>query len=109
MLVILDSEGLSDNEIQGIAVLHNVSGTTFVLPPTYSNAMIGAIGVHPDASAFEHQMRTFAPRLGVAEDPDCGSMNASVARWAIRTEFVPTGYCVSQGQRVSRAGEITVR
>ena len=41
-------------------------------------AMVGAIGAYPDGSEHAFEVRTFAPGLGVAEDPVCGSMNASV-------------------------------
>ncbi|WP_366915425.1 PhzF family phenazine biosynthesis protein, partial [Bifidobacterium crudilactis] len=40
-------------------------------------------------------MRTFAPGVGVAEDPVCGSMNASVGQWLIGTGAVPGAYKVS--------------
>ncbi|WP_281032956.1 PhzF family phenazine biosynthesis protein [Nocardia brevicatena] len=44
-------------------------------------AMVGAIGSYPDGSEHASEMRTFAPVIGVAEDPVCGSMNASVGQW----------------------------
>lgn len=53
-------------------------------------------------------MRTFAPGIGVAEDPVCGSMNASVGQWLIRTGAVSGTYRVSQGRRLGRAGDITI-
>lgn len=39
------------------------------------DAMVGAIGAHPDGSRHAFEMRTFAPGVGVPEDPACGSMN----------------------------------
>ncbi|MEU9291789.1 PhzF family phenazine biosynthesis protein [Streptomyces sp. NPDC048275] len=39
-------------------------------------AMVGAIGAYPEGSEHDFEMRTFAPGVGVAEDPVCGSMNA---------------------------------
>jgi PhzF family phenazine biosynthesis protein len=56
--------------------------------------------------AFE--MRTFAPGVGVVEDPVCGSMNASVGQWLTRTGAVPGGYRVSQGTRLGRAGDVSI-
>ena len=73
------------------------------------DAMIGVIGLYPEGSPYAYEMRTFAPRIGVTEDPVCGSMNASVGQWAIQTGMVPSQFMVSQGQRVSRAGEITIQ
>lgn len=72
------------------------------------DAMVGAIGAHPEGSEHAFEMRTFAPGTGVAEDPVCGSMNASVGQWLIATGGAPSSYRVSQGARVGRAGSIQV-
>lgn len=71
-------------------------------------AMVGAIGAHPDGSEHAFEMRTFAPGAGVAEDPVCGSMNASVGQWLTRTGAVRGSYRVSQGRRLGRAGDIRI-
>ena len=44
-------------------------------------AMVGAIGAYPAGSVHAFEMRTFAPGAGVAQDPVCGSMNASVGQF----------------------------
>ena len=72
------------------------------------DAMVGAIGTYPPGSEFDFEMRAFAPGIGVAEDPVCGSMNASVGQWLIRTGAVDGGYRVSQGSLLGRAGDITI-
>lgn len=72
------------------------------------DAMIGAIGAHPAGSERLFEMRTFAPGVGVTEDPVCGSMNAGVAQWLTRTGTAPTTYRVSQGSRVGRDGTIVL-
>ena len=71
-------------------------------------AMVGAIGAHPDGSEHAFELRTFAPGVGVPEDPVCGSMNAAVAQWFLRSGAVSGSYRVSQGQRLGRAGDITI-
>ena len=71
-------------------------------------AMVGAIGAYPDGSGHAFEMRTFAPRVGVAEDPVCGSMNASVGQWLTTTGAAPSAYRVSQGARLGRAGTIEI-
>lgn len=71
-------------------------------------AMVGAIGAYPDGSEHAFEMRTFAPGVGVAEDPACGSMNASVGQWLTATGAAPSIYRVSQGTRVGRAGTIAI-
>ncbi|MFT4216775.1 MAG: PhzF family phenazine biosynthesis protein [Micropruina sp.] len=71
-------------------------------------AMVGAIGAYPAGSEFAFEMRTFAPGVGVVEDPVCGSMNASVGQWLARTGEASDGYRVSQGARLGRAGDIAI-
>jgi PhzF family phenazine biosynthesis protein len=71
-------------------------------------AMIGAIGAHPPGSTYAFELRTFAPGVGVTEDPVCGSMNASVGQWMTRTGAAPGSYRVSQGAKLGRAGDITI-
>ena len=71
-------------------------------------AMVGAVGAHPAGSAHAFELRTFAPRVGVPEDPVCGSMNASVGQWLTGTGVAPRAYRVSQGARVGRAGTVEI-
>lgn len=72
------------------------------------DAMVGAIGAHPHGSPHDFEMRTFAPRCGVAEDPACGSMNAAVGLWLTSTGAAPSAYRVSQGARLGRAATIEI-
>jgi PhzF family phenazine biosynthesis protein len=71
-------------------------------------AMVGAIGAHPDGAEHAFEMRTFAPAIGVVEDPVCGSMNASVGQWLTASGAAPRSYRVLQGARVGRAGSILI-
>ena len=71
-------------------------------------AMIGAIGAYPPGSDHAFELRTFAPAVGVPEDPVCGSMNASVAQWLTRTGAISGSYRVSQGSRLGRTGTVTI-
>ena len=87
------------------------AGEVLALEPDLSvipTAMVGAIGAYPDGSEHAFEMRTFAPGVGVAEDPACGSMNASVGQWLTTTGAAPSAYRVSQGARVGRAGTIEI-
>lgn len=57
-------------------------------------------------------VRSFAPLLGVAEDPVCGSGNAAVAAYLARTGLVQeigAEYSALQGMALGRAGEVAVR
>ncbi len=87
------------------------AGEVLALQPDLSlipDAMVGAIGAYPEGSEHAFELRTFAPRIGVAEDPVCGSMNASVGQWLNRTGQVAATYRVSQGTKLGRKGDITV-
>jgi hypothetical protein len=71
-------------------------------PPEWS----ARSGPHPDGADHTFEMRTFAPGVGVPEDPVCGSMNASVGQGL--TGAAPTTYRVSQGKRLGRAGTVEI-
>jgi PhzF family phenazine biosynthesis protein len=83
----------------------NVGAGSLSVIPT---AMVGAIGAYPDGSEHAFEIRTFAPGVGVAEGPVCGSMNASVGQWLTTTGAAPSTYRGSQGARVGRAGTIQI-
>lgn len=72
------------------------------------DAMVGVIGAQPAGASTDLEMRTFAPGVGIAEDPVCGSMNASVAQWLLREGLVSGPYRVSQGTALGRAGVVHV-
>ena len=87
------------------------AGDVLALEPDLTlipTAMVGAIGAHPPNSTHDFEMRTFAPGIGITEDPVCGSMNASVGQWLTSTGAAPSTYQVSQGRRVGRAGTIQI-
>lgn len=57
-------------------------------------------------------VRSFAPSAGVAEDPVCGSGNATVAAYLANTGLlarVGDSYVASQGRELGRDGEVHVR
>ena len=61
---------------------------------------------------FALHVRSFAPALGVSEDPVCGSGNASVAAFLLHTgELNDLGskYIARQGMQVGRDGHVAVR
>jgi PhzF family phenazine biosynthesis protein len=64
-----------------------------------------------DPTAHLH-VRSFAPILGVPEDPVCGSGNASVAAYLAHTGVIReigSDYVARQGMSVGRAGQVAVR
>jgi len=57
-------------------------------------------------------VRSFAPALGVAEDPVCGSGNASVAAYLIHYGLLQkfgAEFLARQGMQLGRDGQVTVR
>jgi PhzF family phenazine biosynthesis protein len=57
-------------------------------------------------------VRSFAPALGVPEDPVCGSGNASVAAFLLNTGKLSdfgSNYIARQGMQVGRDGQVAVR
>ncbi|MGL6235837.1 MAG: PhzF family phenazine biosynthesis protein [Segniliparus sp.] len=71
-------------------------------------SMVGVIGAYPDGAPQAYEMRTFAPAVGVDEDPVCGSMSASVGQWLTRTGIAPASFKISQGARTGRAGVVQI-
>lgn len=71
-------------------------------------AMVGVIGALPEGCEQDLEMRTFAPGVGVAEDPVGGSMNASVGQWLLREGIIDGGYRVRQGTALGRCGDVHV-
>jgi PhzF family phenazine biosynthesis protein len=107
---VIDSQWVDNGPGWAVVRLRTAS-EVLALEPDLSllpTAMIGAIGFHPEGREHTLEMRTFAPGVGVAEDPVCGSMNASVGQWLTSTGATPRAYRVSQGTRVGRAGSVEV-
>jgi PhzF family phenazine biosynthesis protein len=68
-----------------------------------------SLGAENGAAAH---VRSFAPDIGVGEDPVCGSGNATVAAYLVRTGLLErTGACytASQGSELGRDGRVQVR
>jgi PhzF family phenazine biosynthesis protein len=71
---------------------------------------VTVFGASSPGSGADFEVRSFAPREGVPEDPVCGSGNGSVAVLVRRDRLVPgNAYRARQGQRVARDGRISVR
>ncbi|MGW3312595.1 PhzF family phenazine biosynthesis protein [Streptomyces sp. NPDC001073] len=100
-----------DNGPGWAVVRLSTAAEVLALEPDFSlvpDAMVGAIGAHPDGSRHAFEMRTFAPGAGVPEDPACGSMNAGVGQWLTSIGAAPASYRVSQGTRLGRAASIEI-
>jgi PhzF family phenazine biosynthesis protein len=73
-------------------------------------AGITVFGKSDDEISGVH-VRSFAPALGIAEDPVCGSGNASVGAFLVHTGKSPYGneFIGRQGMQVGRDGQVWVR
>jgi PhzF family phenazine biosynthesis protein len=74
-------------------------------------AGVTIFGQMKDGPARLH-VRSFAPALGVPEDPVCGSGNTSVAAYLIHTGLISgigTDYTARQGMNVGRDGLVAVK
>lgn len=74
--------------------------------PDGSTLMVGLVGAYPVGSEADFELRAFAPKVGVYEDPVTGSLNASVAQWLFATGAASGSYTASQGARLGRKGVI---
>jgi PhzF family phenazine biosynthesis protein len=78
---------------------------------------MGAIGATAFSLETERKghavhVRSFAPGLGVAEDPVCGTGNGSVAAYIARHSLMPGerfDYLAEQGSEILRPGTVAVR
>ena len=71
---------------------------------------VTVFGASAAGGLADFEVRSFAPREGVPEDPVCGSGNGSVAVLVRRDRLVPGNtYRARQGQLVGRDGRVSVR
>jgi PhzF family phenazine biosynthesis protein len=68
---------------------------------------ITLIGPSPDADCL-HELRSFAPAIGVAEDAVCGGGNASAAAALHVHQGGSLNYVASQGRHLGRSGRVLV-
>lgn len=86
------------DEVAALSVETHASGIT-----VFGRAGDGAVKLH---------VRSFAPALGVAEDPVCGSGNAAVGAYLAHTGLLKetgSAYLALQGMALGRAGEVAIR
>jgi PhzF family phenazine biosynthesis protein len=70
---------------------------------------VGVVGPYAEGSEVAVEIRTFfAGTNGLTEDPVTGSFNAAVAQWLVPSGRLPAAYRAAQGQRLGRAGRISI-
>ena len=94
-----------------IATLEPKLDTLLEVSTQTQAAGVTVFGRSNDGQSALH-VRSFAPALGVAEDPVCGSGNASVAAFLLHTgksSDFGSQYIARQGMQVGRDGQVAVR
>lgn len=94
-----------------IATLEPKLDTLLEVSTETQAAGVTVFGRSNDGHSALH-VRSFAPALGVAEDPVCGSGNASVAAFLLHTgksSDFGSQYIARQGMQVGRDGQVAVR
>jgi PhzF family phenazine biosynthesis protein len=105
---ILDAEWV-DNGPGWVAVLLASVEAVLALRPRPVDMDVGVVGLYPDGSACQIEVRAFFPKDGATtEDPVTGSLNASLAGWLLRTGRVTAPYVASQGTALGRSGRAHV-
>ena len=92
------------------AVDHATPDLTAILKVSEETDAAG-VTIFGRADGADLHVRSFAPALGVSEDPVCGSGNASVAAYLIHNRLLSESarYKARQGMNVGRAGQVSVR
>ena len=70
---------------------------------------VNVFGLYPGGGSADIEVRSFAPRDGIPEDPVCGSGNGCVAALVRRDGVLKAhAYVASQGRCLGRDGQVTV-
>ena len=70
---------------------------------------IGLIGRQEADADTDYEVRMFAPKANIGEDPITGSLNAAVARWLAANGRLEGDLVIAQGTRIDRLGRVHVR
>ncbi len=103
---------LVDNGPGWMAVQLASADEVLALEPDHvalTELMVGVVGAYPEGAELGFEVRGFAGRVGVPEDPVTGSLNAGLGQWLIGSGRAPASYEVGQGARVGRRGVVSVR
>jgi PhzF family phenazine biosynthesis protein len=106
------SQGMNNGSLW-YGLLLDSTETVLGLQPDFAamakmDAKVGVIASYPEGSPVDVEVRGFVPSLNVNEDPVTGSLNALLAQWLIGDGLLPKTYSAAQGQRVNRAGRLSL-
>lgn len=101
-----------NNGPRWLGLLLDSADTVLAIEPDHSALKtlpkVGVVAPHAPGSECQFEVRAFAASIGVPEDPVTGSLNAGLGQWLIATGVAPTRYVAAQGQRLGRAGRVSI-
>lgn len=98
-----------DNGPGWVAVMLESAQAVLDVSPGYVDLDLGVVGPYLDGAPYAFEVRAFFPKDGsTVEDPVCGSLNASLAKWLTETGRATTPYVASQGTALGRRGRVHV-
>src|SRR4051812_27874113 len=100
----------ADNGPGWIAVLLADADAVLALRPGYDPELdIGVAGPYPADSPAAFEVRAFFPKRGfMVEDPETGSLNASLGQWLLASGRATAPYVAGQGTALGRTGRAHV-
>ena len=101
-----------NNGPKWLGLLLDSADTVLAIEPDHAAlkplAKVGVVAPHTPGSECQFEVRAFAASVGIPEDPVTGSLNAGLAQWLIGAGLAPARYLAAQGQRLGRAGRISI-
>jgi PhzF family phenazine biosynthesis protein len=101
-----------NNGPKWLGLLLDSADTVLAIEPDHSALKtlpkVGIVAPHAPGSECQFEVRAFAASIGVPEDPVTGSLNAGLGHWLIATGVAPSRYVAAQGQRLGRAGRVSI-
>jgi len=101
-----------NNGPKWLGLLLDSADTVLAIEPDHAAlkplAKVGVVAPHAPGSECQFEVRAFAASVGIPEDPVTGSLNAGLAQWLIGAGLAPARYVAAQGQRLGRAGRISI-
>lgn len=101
-----------DNGPGWLAVRLTDAAGVLALQPDFAAMLplkVGVVGVYPEGSECQFEVRAFVPGIGIPEDPVTGSLNAGLALWLQEAGLAGDSYIAAQGAALGRAGRVHVK
>jgi PhzF family phenazine biosynthesis protein len=100
-----------DNGAGFCAVMLRSAEQVRALKPDFAllrDIKLGVIAPQAHDADTQYEVRAFVGRVGIAEDPVTGSLNAGLATWMIGAGLAKNSYVAAQGTALQRKGRVFV-